>query len=72
MNEKEEDSGLQRMYDLLIYNPSIKTITYDVLKEISKDTDQPLSEHEINYLLTNVGNGTEITLEDFVEYMKSN
>ena len=72
MNEKEEDSGLQRMYDLLIYNPSIKTITYDVLKKISKDIDQPLSEYEINYLLTNVGNGTEITLEDFVEYMKSN
>ena len=71
MNEKEDDSGLQRMYDLLIYDPSVKTITYDLLKKISNDIDQPLSEHEINYLLTNVGNGKEISLDDFVEYMKS-
>ena len=29
MNQKDEDAGLQRMYDLLIYNPKIQTIDFE-------------------------------------------
>ena len=38
MNENEEDGGLQRMYDLLIYNPKIQFIDHETLKRISQET----------------------------------
>ena len=34
MNQREEDAGLQRMYDLLLYNPSLQVIDYQTLKKI--------------------------------------
>ena len=55
MNQKEEDAGLQRMYDLLIYNPKIQMIDHDTLKRISEETGNPLTEIEIQFALNEVG-----------------
>ena len=33
MNQKEEDAGLQRMYDLLLYNPQLEAIDFETLKK---------------------------------------
>ena len=36
MNMKEEDAGLQRMYDLLLYNIKLETLDYEALKKLVK------------------------------------
>ena len=72
MNQKEEDAGLQRMYDLLIYNPKIQMIDHDTLKRISEETGNPLTEIEIQFALNEVGDGKTIPIESFIKFMKSN
>ena len=70
MNSTEDDAGLQRMYDLLIYNPKIEEIDFDTLKKISEETGNPLSDKEIKFALTEIGNGKTISIEDFIKFMK--
>ena len=70
MNQADEDAGLQRMYDLLIYNPKIEEIDFDTLKKISEETGHPLSDKEIKFALKEIGNGKTISIEDFIKFMK--
>ena len=70
MNQQEEDAGIQRMYDLLIYNPKIEEIDFDTLKKISEETGNPLSDKDIKFALTEIGNGKTISIEDFIKFMK--
>ena len=70
MNQKEEDAGLQRMYDLLIYNPNIDEIDFDTLKKICDETGNPLSDKEIKFALREIGNGKTISIDDFIKFMK--
>ena len=70
MNQTDEDAGLQRMYDLLIYNPKIEEIDFDTLKKISEETGHPLSDKEIKFALKEIGNGKTISIEDFIKFMK--
>jgi len=70
MNTTEDDAGLQRMYDLLIYNPNIDEIDFDTLKKISEDTGNPLSDKEIKFALREIGNGKTISIDDFIKFMK--
>ena len=72
MNQKEEDAGLQRMYDLLIYNPKIQTIDYETLKKISQETGNILTDMEIEYALKVAGDGKTIPIDNFINFMKSN
>ena len=71
MNQKEEDAGLQRMYDLLIYNPKIQTIDYETLKKISQETGNILTDMEIEYALKVAGDGKTIPIDNFINFMKS-
>ena len=72
MNQKEEDAGLQRMYDLLIYNPKIQFIDAETLKRIADETGHPLSDMEVQFALNEVGDGKVIPIESFIKFMKSN
>ena len=72
MNQKEEDAGLQRMYDLLIYNQKIQAIDYETLKKICEETGNILTDMEIEYALKVVGNGKTIPIENFINFMNSN
>ena len=70
MNQKEEDAGLQRMYDLLIYNSKIEEIDFETLKKICEETGNNLSDKEIKFALNEIGNGKTISIEDFIKFMK--
>ena len=70
-NQNEEDAGLQRMYDLLIYNPKIQFIDRETLKRISQETGHPLTDLEIEFALKEVGDGETIPIESFIKFMKS-
>ncbi len=70
MEQTDEDAGLQRMYDLLIYNPKIEEIDFDTLKKVSEETGHPLSDKEIKFALREIGNGKTISIEDFIKFMK--
>ena len=70
MNQTEDDAGLQRMYDLLIYNPKIEEIDFETLKKISEETGNPLNNKEIKFALEEIGNGKTISIEDFIRFMK--
>ena len=71
MRQKEEDTGLQRMYDLLLFDPKAQNIDRDLLKKIAIETGNPLTDFEITYLLNRAGNGRTISLESFIDFMKS-
>ena len=71
MNQKDEDAGLQRMYDLLIYNPKIQSIDYETLKKIGQETGHPLTDLEIKFALNEIGDGKTIPIESFINFMKS-
>ena len=70
MSQKEEDTGLQRMYDLLLFDPKAQNIDRDLLKKIAIETGNPLTDFEITYLLNRAGDGRTITLESFIDFMK--
>ena len=72
MNQKEEDAGLQRMYDLLLYNPNIQVIDYQTLKKISEETGNQMTDSEIRFALNEVGDGETIPIEAFINFMKNN
>ena len=72
MNQKEEDAGLQRMYDLLLYNPNIQVIDYQTLKKISEETGNQMTDSEIRFALDEVGDGETIPIEAFINFMKNN
>ena len=72
MNQKDEDAGIQRMYDLLIYNPKIQSIDHETLKRIGQETGHPLTDMEIDFALKEVGDGKTIPIESFIKFMKSN
>ena len=71
MNQQEEDTGLQRMYDLLLFNPKLQAIDYNSLKQICEETGHPLTEFELNFLLNKAGDGKQIPIESFIQFMKS-
>ena len=71
MNQKEDDAGLQRMYDSLLFNTKLQTIDYDTLKKISEETGNNLTDMEIKYALNTIGDGKTIPIESFIKYMKS-
>ena len=72
MNMKEEDAGLQRMYDLLLYNIKLETLDYEALKKISQETGNYLTDMEIEYALKIAGDGKTIPIDSFIKFMKSN
>ena len=72
MNQKEEDAGLQRMYDLLLYNPQLQEIDYNTLKKIGQETGNILTDMEIEFALKEVGDGKTIPIESFINFMKEN
>ena len=72
MNQKEEDAGLQRMYDLLLYNQKLQAIDYDILKKISEETGNPMTDLELRFALQEAGDGKTISIENFINFMKSN
>ena len=72
MNQKEEDAGLQRMYDLLLYNPKLQSIDYETLKKISQETGNNLTDMEVQFALNEAGDGKTIPIESFIKFMKEN
>ena len=70
MNQKEEDAGLQRMYDLLLFNPQLDDIDYETLKKISREMGNVLTDMEIKYALKEAGDGKTIPIESFIKFMK--
>ena len=70
MNQKEEDAGLQRMYDLLLFNPQLEDIDYETLKKISREMGNVLTDMEIKYALDAAGDGKKIPIESFIKFMK--
>jgi Ca2+-binding EF-hand superfamily protein len=71
MNQKEEDAGLQRMYDLLLFNPTLQAIDFDTLKQIAEETGHTLTDNEIKFALKEAGDGKTIPIDAFIRFMKS-
>ena len=71
MNQKEEDAGLQRMYDLLLFNPTLQAIDFDTLKQIAEETGHTLTDSEIKFALKEAGDGKTIPIDAFIKFMKS-
>ena len=72
MNLKDDDAGLQRMFDLLLFNPKLQVLDYDSLKKISIETGNSLTDSEIKFALNEIGNGKTIDIDSFIKFMKSN
>ena len=72
MNQKEEDAGLQRMYDLLLFNPQLQAIDFQTLKKISEEMGNPLTDMEVQFALDEAGDGKTIPIESFIKFMKEN
>ena len=72
MNQKEEDAGLQRMYDLLLFNPQLQAIDFQTLKKIGEETGNVMTDMEIEFALKEAGDGKTIPIEAFINFMKSN
>ena len=71
MNQKEEDAGLQRMYDLLLFNPTLQAIDFDTLKQIAEETGHHMTDSEIKLALKEAGDGKTIPIDAFIKFMKS-
>ena len=71
IRQKEDDIGLQRIFDLLLFNPKLESIDGELLKKIGDETGNHLTDYEVKYILNKAGNGKTISLESFIEFMKN-
>ena len=69
MRQKEDETGLQRMFDLLIFNSKLESIDRELLIKIGMDTGNDLTDYEITYILNKAGNGKTISLQSFIDFM---
>ena len=51
LNDQNEDEGLQKMYDLFVYNHKSPTINKESLDKIISDLGEDFSEGDKNYFL---------------------
>jgi Ca2+-binding EF-hand superfamily protein len=70
LNDQNEDEGLQKMYDLFVYNHKSPTINKESLDKIISDLGEDFSEGDKNYFLHQAGDGKNINVDTFIPFMK--
>lgn len=72
ITDRTTDEGLTTLFNLFIDDPKKQTITLETFKRICKEVGESLSDDEMRTILRNTTeNGNEITLMDFINFMKS-
>ena len=62
LDDKESKEGIRRIFDLFIDDPNADTITLNLLKKISKELGENISDEELKIMLERASkNGVELT-----------
>jgi Ca2+-binding EF-hand superfamily protein len=70
--DTESDDGLRRIFNLFIDDPSQDTITLQTLKKICRELGETIQVEELKDMIERAtGNGTELTFEEFSDFMKT-
>ena len=70
IKDTNDDNGLKRIYNFLINNPDKDSINLNELDTICKELGKNLNKDDLTNLINNAGNGKEINLETFAQFMK--
>ena len=70
LSDENEDEGLQKMYDLFVYNHKQPVVNKDALDKILVDLGEDFSEADKDYFLHQAGDGKSINVDTFIPFMK--
>ena len=70
LHDTREDEGLQKTYDLFVYNPKQPVVNKDALDKIIVDLGEDFSEADKDYFLHQAGDGKSINIDTFIPFMK--
>ena len=70
LSDENEDEGLQKMYDLFVYNHKQPVVNKDALDKIIVDLGEDFSEADKDYFLHQAGDGKSINIDTFIPFMK--
>jgi Ca2+-binding EF-hand superfamily protein len=72
VEDTSNQDGLRRIFNLFIDDPNQDTITLATLKRICREIDENVSHEELKEMIERAsGNGTELTFEEFCEFMNN-
>ena len=70
LNDEHEDEGLQKTYDLFVYNPKQSDVDKQSLNNILNDLGEEFSESDKAFIMNQMGDGKVIRVETFIPFMK--
>ena len=69
LGDKNSKEGIQRIYNEYTVDSDSGTITPEVLRKICDEQGDDLTDEEIQIIMDTVGNGNELTFDDFYTVM---
>ena len=70
LHDTREDEGLQKTYDLFVYNPKQRDVDKHSLNNILEDLGEEFSENDKDIIMHQMGDGKVIKVETFIPFMK--
>ena len=71
VTNRNTEEGLQKVYNLIIDDPNVNVMDFEVFQKISKEVGANLNDDQIRHILSNTTeNEIEISQNDFNRYMK--
>ena len=70
LSDKDSQKAISRIYEVFLGNSPGETLTFDILKKVSQDVGEEMSDSQIRELLERAGqNGKELTFDEFYAVM---
>ncbi len=70
LGDKESKKSVERVYNTFLGDSDKDVITFDVIKRVSREVGDEMSDEDINNLLERAGsNGKELTFDEFYALM---
>ena len=73
LSERDSQKAISRIYELFLGDSPNETITFDIIKKVSQDVGEEMSDNQIRELLERASqNGKELTFDEFYDVMTKN
>ena len=70
LSERDSQKAISRIYELFLGDSPNETITFDIIKKVSQDVGEEMSDNQIRELLERASqNGKELTFDEFYAVM---
>ena len=73
LSDRDSQKAISRIYEVFLGDSPSETLTFDILKKVSQDVGEEMSDAQIRELLERASqNGKELTFDEFYDVMTKN